>query len=189
MYFEGMWKALAFFIRKAVEHSKWSLMKHPIWHLEDSVKSNRLWRPWSKDFRGEEYEQLGKILFLWYLGKTVAVFCLLSLDFEAKLQSNGLSSFLQDISKQTNIVSVMWFLIITFMELSNEKEQVEQKEIQNALREKKSIRKFILMLECWLLSLMRGLTQNGLKWRVPSRQDSTQITSNLWKLDKRNFCS
>lgn len=38
----GMWKALAFCTKKAVEHCSCSLMNHPSKSLEDSAESNRL---------------------------------------------------------------------------------------------------------------------------------------------------
>lgn len=38
----GMWKALAFCTKKAVEHCSFSLMNHPSKSLENSTESNRL---------------------------------------------------------------------------------------------------------------------------------------------------
>jgi hypothetical protein len=44
---------------------------------------------------------------------------------EAKLKSFGLISFAEEISRQPNIDSVTWLVVITLMQIYNEKEQGE----------------------------------------------------------------
>lgn len=48
----------------------------------------------------------------------------------------------EEISRQSNIDSVLWLLVITFMQIYNEKEQAEQRKTQNLqFEEKRSTKK------------------------------------------------
>jgi hypothetical protein len=55
---------------------------------------------------------------------------------EAKLKSFGLMT-LAEISRQPNIDSVLWLLVVTLMQIYNEKEQAEHGKMQNVEFEEK----------------------------------------------------
>lgn len=63
---------------------------------------------------------------------------------ETKLKNYRLIFLAEEISRASDGDSIKWLLVITFMQVYNEKEQVGPKEIQNAQR--KSTRKLILEL-------------------------------------------
>ena len=52
-------------------------------------------------------------------------FCLKSLS-EAKVKRFGLILLAEEISKQLNIDSAVWLLLVTFVKIYNEKEQAEK---------------------------------------------------------------
>lgn len=46
---------------------------------------------------------------------------------ETKVKSSGIILLLEEISKQLRIDFVMWFLVVTLVNIYNEKEQAEQR--------------------------------------------------------------
>lgn len=69
-------------------------------------------------------------LFCGVLTKNMAAFCPCPKNLlRAKFKSYGLNSWVGQISRQPNINSIMWLLIITLIHVYSEKEHVGQKEI------------------------------------------------------------
>ena len=65
------------------------------------------------------------------------------------MKNFGLIPFAEEISKQSNIISVMWILVVTLMKIYNEKEQAEQGKLQNVkFEEERSTRKWNTAKSC-----------------------------------------
>lgn len=78
------------------------------------------------------------------LAKNVATFSCPKNSPEANQKSNRLISLAEKISKQPNSDFVIWLLIITLIQVYNEKEYMEQKVTENILKEKIVPRKLML---------------------------------------------
>lgn len=73
----------------------------------------------------------------------MTAFCLCLKIPETKLKNNELIFLVEEISRQPNIGSVLWLLVVILMQVCRGKEQVEKSEIQNVqVKKKKSTREF-----------------------------------------------
>lgn len=119
--------------------------------------------------------------------KAVAVFwpCPKNLP-EAKLKTNGQISLANEISRQHNIDSVGWILLVTLMQLYNEKEQAKQgKKLKRmyTLRRKRaseSIMELSPVLK-GIKRLNKHLVLYGIKELVTSGHDPIQLSFQLVK--------
>lgn len=88
-------------------------------------------------FQKEQYSRLARDHPHDIVAENVAAFCSSHKNLpEAKLKSNGLISSAQEISRQSNMGSVMW-LLITFVPVNSVKERASQKEVQKLQSEEK----------------------------------------------------
>lgn len=133
-------------------------------------------------------------MFLWYFGKEkkkereggrkgkkwLLSTCVLRTCLRLNWTKFGTNFFDRD-SKTANIDPIKRSIVITLMQIYNEKEQVGQKEIQNIqFKEKKKARKHVTGLPWKKEKLRRGLIYNGIKGKVPKTRSNTAQLPN-WK--------
>ena len=83
----------------------------------------------------------------------------------------------EEISKQPNIDSVMWLLVVTVTKVYNEKKQAQQGQLHNVKFKEKGVPRCRMILSPVFKEINR--LRNEVKRMVTSGQDSTQLSFQL----------
>lgn len=131
------------------------------------------------------------------LVKSVALFCPHSKNFpEAKLKSNGLTSLVEEMSRQLSIAATTQLLVIILIQDYNEERARGAETQQCSVERKGPLESFMVQprlaeesrTPLTLVSLGMGQICTGIKERASSGQDPTQLSFQAVKgEDTRNF--